>query len=273
LLQLASRAAMALQGQVKSFGPDKGFGFIINPDGSGPDIFLPLKACVDGKVPQKGDMVSFDVSESELKPGQLQASNVSGGTSVPKTAGPPGAQSGAVKRFDLEKGFGFITGPDGTDVFLHRNAMVDGSIPQEGDYVTYDVDASKSKPGQFVASNVQGGTGAKRPNYTPNGKDGGGKGKDKGYGGGDGGWGGGYGAAPSWDAGNSGPYGKGGKDDGKGMQGGKGGGGNMARMMEMMASWGGAASWGGGGGDAWGTGGGAAAPSWGGDASWGKGKW
>ena len=163
---------MACKGQVKSFGPDKGFGFIINPDG-GPDIFLPLKACVDGKVPQKCDMVSFDVEESSLKPGQLQAKNVSGGTAVAKVAGPPGAHAGYVKKFDLLNGFGFITGLDGSDIFLHRNAVVDGTIPQEGDYVSYDVGESSSKPGQMVASNVQGGTGSK----------GGGKGqgKDKGY--------------------------------------------------------------------------------------------
>jgi len=230
---------MACKGTVKSFGPDKGFGFISSPDGGTQDIFLPLKECKDGMVPQVGDVVAFDVQESSLKPGQLQAANVTGGTGThrgQKGGGPPGAMVGSVKTFNIEKGFGFIAGPDGVDVFLHRNAMSDGTIPQTGDQVTYDVESSKSKEGQFTASNVGGGTGSKGK-----GKGGwdSGKGYDKG----------GYGAAKggSWDKGGSSPF-----DDGKGK-------GKKGKMMAALSSMMG----GGWGGDSWGGGGG----GWGGD-SW-----
>lgn len=180
---------MAFTGTVKSFGADKGFGFIHSPEPGGPDIFVHIKACVDGMTPQMGDTLTFDVEESKSKEGQMVASNVSGGSGGMKGAGKscgkaPGAMCGTVKTYNLDKGFGFIVGPDGADVFLHANAITDGSLPQQGDYVSYDSEPSKSKPGQMVAQNVQGGTGA--------------KGKGKGYGGGWGdSWGGkGGGYAP-----------------------------------------------------------------------------
>ncbi|MDO5700429.1 MAG: cold shock domain-containing protein [Bowdeniella nasicola] len=34
--------------------------------------------------------------------------------------------SGKVKWFDAEKGFGFVTGDDGVEVFLHANALPEG---------------------------------------------------------------------------------------------------------------------------------------------------
>jgi len=170
---------MAFTGSVKSFGPDKGFGFIHSPMPEGPDIFVHIKACVDGMMPQMGDTLTFDVEESKTKEGQMLATNVTGGTGTPGMKGEgkgknlgkaPGAMCGTVKTYSPDKGFGFIVGPDGSDVFLHSNAITDGSCPQTGDYCSYDSEPSKSKPGQMVAQNVQGGTGT--------------KGKGKGYGGG-----------------------------------------------------------------------------------------
>jgi cold shock CspA family protein len=245
---VASFLTMAFTGTVKNFGPDKGFGFILNPAGEGMDIFVHIKACTDGMVPQQGDVVRFDVEESKTKPGQMVAANVSGGTGMPKDKSDrtPGSMWGAVKNFNPEKGFGFIIGPDGNDIFLHLNAMIDGTIPQAGDNLQYDLEPSKSRPGQMQACKVAGGTGTKGQ-----GKSSKGKGKD---GGGDswGGdsWGGnswngkdgGFGAAKgdSWGAGGaSGPYGDAGK--------GGGGKGEMAQMMEMMTQMG---MWGG---DNWGA--------------------
>ena len=49
---------------------------------------------------------------------------------------------GTVKWFNAEKGFGFITGQDGKDVFVHFSAIqTDGFKPlEEGQAVNYDVE-------------------------------------------------------------------------------------------------------------------------------------
>eukprot|EP00931_Biecheleriopsis_adriatica_P056158 TRINITY_DN3327_c0_g2_i1.p1 TRINITY_DN3327_c0_g2~~TRINITY_DN3327_c0_g2_i1.p1 ORF type:complete len:215 (-),score=63.23 TRINITY_DN3327_c0_g2_i1:277-870(-) len=186
---------MSCSGTVKSFRADKGFGFIT--DANGQDIFLHKKSCTDGGVPQQGDTVYFDMTESTAKPGTMQATNVTGGTGKPP-------QEGTVKMFNAEKGFGFITAQDGTDVFVHAKACTDGATPQQGDWVKFTIQPSPTKPGQMQASNVTGGTGW---------GGGGGKGGGGGFGAMKGGWDGGKGG------GKSGPYG-----GGKGFGGGKGGG-------------------------------------------------
>mmetsp|Transcript_14364 Transcript_14364/g.39409 ORF Transcript_14364/g.39409 Transcript_14364/m.39409 type:complete len:219 (-) Transcript_14364:433-1089(-) len=211
----------ASTGTVKSFNVVKGFGFITVAEGSD-DVFLHIKNCVDGGVPKQGDVLSFSMEPSQTKPGQMMATNVSGGTGVAMNGGKgvqgTGTMQGTVKSFNPEKGFGFITGGDGADIFIHRSACVDGSTPQAGDTMTFDVEPSKVKPDQMTAVNATGGTGWDA-----------GKGGKGGWGGGWGmdSWGGGYGACKGgWGCGGKGgPYG-GGKGDswGWGGEGGWGGG-------------------------------------------------
>ncbi|CAK0856462.1 unnamed protein product, partial [Prorocentrum cordatum] len=126
----------------------------------GNDVFLHIKSCTDGGVPQKGDIVAYDTEPSQTKPGQLSATNVTGGTGTAggRKAG-TGAHHGTCKSFSVKSGFGFINGEDGTDVFLHARQVVDGSIPQQGDTLQFDLEPSPSKPGQMQAKNVTGGTG------------------------------------------------------------------------------------------------------------------
>ncbi|MBN2796582.1 MAG: cold-shock protein [Clostridia bacterium] len=55
---------------------------------------------------------------------------------------------GTVKWFNAEKGFGFITGEDGQDVFAHFSQInVDGfKTLEEGQSVTFDVTQGQKGP-------------------------------------------------------------------------------------------------------------------------------
>ena len=45
--------------------------------------------------------------------------------------------TGKVKFFDAERGFGFIMGEDGGQVFLHSSALPEGVTPRPGTRVEY----------------------------------------------------------------------------------------------------------------------------------------
>lgn len=57
-------------------------------------------------------------------------------------------QTGTVKWFNAEKGFGFITGEDGNDVFVHFSAIQSDGFKtlEEGQAVTFDVEDSDRGP-------------------------------------------------------------------------------------------------------------------------------
>ncbi len=57
-------------------------------------------------------------------------------------------EQGTVKWFNADKGFGFITREDGSDVFVHFSAIqVEGfKTLDEGQHVTFDVEESERGP-------------------------------------------------------------------------------------------------------------------------------
>ncbi len=52
--------------------------------------------------------------------------------------------NGTVKWFNSTKGFGFITGEDNKDIFVHKSAIQEEGFRtlEEGQKVSYDVEAS-----------------------------------------------------------------------------------------------------------------------------------
>jgi cold shock protein len=47
---------------------------------------------------------------------------------------------GTVKFFKVDNGYGFITGEDGTDYFVHKSGLEDGVNIRENDVVTFEVE-------------------------------------------------------------------------------------------------------------------------------------
>ncbi|MHB1830474.1 MAG: cold-shock protein [Candidatus Micrarchaeaceae archaeon] len=49
---------------------------------------------------------------------------------------------GKVKMFNSERSFGFITGDDGKDVYVHASAVEGGATLSVGDVVEYEVESN-----------------------------------------------------------------------------------------------------------------------------------
>jgi len=60
--------------------------------------------------------------------------------------------TGTIKFFNENKGFGFITSPEGDDVFVHVSNIVGGDTLKEGQSVTYETAPGRKGP---EAVNVQ----------------------------------------------------------------------------------------------------------------------
>ena len=54
--------------------------------------------------------------------------------------------NGKVKWYNARKGFGFIEGEDGKDIFVHRTSLDQGVFLNEGDSVEYEIEESDKGP-------------------------------------------------------------------------------------------------------------------------------
>jgi cold shock protein len=123
-----------VEATVKWFNPSKGFGFVTLSDGT-QDAFLPMailrRAGFDDV--REGALITCEVGAGAKGPLVTNVLNIDSSTAVPprSDAGldrrplrPSMTLEGAVKWFEPEKGYGFIS-PDGggKDVFIHITAL------------------------------------------------------------------------------------------------------------------------------------------------------
>ena len=50
---------------------------------------------------------------------------------------------GTIKWYNARKGYGFIEGEDGKDIFVHRTSLPEGVFVNEGDKVEYETEDSE----------------------------------------------------------------------------------------------------------------------------------
>ncbi len=75
---------------------------------------------------------------------------------------------GTVKFFNEGKGFGFISGEDGKEYFVHTSGLKAGVVLRDGDEVTFDVEQGDRGP---KAANVQKAEGGEAPAEAPEGEE------------------------------------------------------------------------------------------------------
>jgi CspA family cold shock protein len=150
-----------VNGIVKWFSPEKGFGFVELSDGSG-DAFLHGSVLAQSGIDavQPGETLEVRVGPGHKGPHVTEVLSVDSSTAVPMASRRSSAQAttsnepsveetGAVKWFNAERGYGFIApSSGGKDVFVHVSALERSGIEglSEGQTVVVDVVAGRKGP-------------------------------------------------------------------------------------------------------------------------------
>ena len=150
-----------VSGVVKWFNPEKGFGFVELSDGSG-DAFLHGSVLTQGGIAavQPGETLEVRVGPGHKGPHVTEVLSVDSSTAVPMASrrsnaqattlnGPSVEETGTVKWFNAEKGYGFIApNGGGRDVFVHVSALERSGIEglSEGQSVVVDVVEGRKGP-------------------------------------------------------------------------------------------------------------------------------
>ena len=150
-----------LSGVVKWFSPEKGFGFVSLSDGSG-DAFLHGSLLTQSGIGavQPAETLEVRVGPGHKGPHVTEVLSVDGSTAVPMASrrsiaqaatsnGPSVEETGTVKWFNAERGYGFIAlANGGQDVFVHVSALERSGLMGlgEGQFVVVDVVAGRKGP-------------------------------------------------------------------------------------------------------------------------------
>ena len=125
-----------VSGVVKWFSPEKGFGFVELSDGSG-DGFLYGSVLAQSGIAavQPGETLEVRIGPGHKGPHVTEVLSVDASTAIPMASrqssaqattsnGPPVEETGTVKWFNAERGYGFIApNSGGRDVFVHASAV------------------------------------------------------------------------------------------------------------------------------------------------------
>jgi len=153
-----------VSGVVKWFNPEKGFGSVELSDGSG-DAFLHSSVLTQGGIAavQPGETLEVRVGPGHKGPHVTEVLSVDSSTATPMASrrssaqattlnGPSVEETGTVKWFNAERGYGFIALPNGgQDVFIHVSALERSGLTGLGEGQTVVVDVVEGRKGPEAA--------------------------------------------------------------------------------------------------------------------------
>lgn len=133
-----------MQGTVRWFDPERGFGFLAPEDGSA-DLFVHASEIAgEGttRLLREGQVVEYEVGEGDRGP-QARRVKVTGAVAPDAALG----LLGTVKWYEPAKGYGFAV-PDGggDELFVHSSAIVTGGVVTAGQRVAFLVGQGERGP-------------------------------------------------------------------------------------------------------------------------------